>query len=1098
MRFLWWGLRLGDPEDRNAAPTDLATHQRVLSLHLEPLRQRHRLAENREAMAEVRRDAARSGVTKVIELIPGVGAALSLLVDGAGFTRRAAKLAAERSAIEQQQQSERVSRVARAGADDIVTRTLEEVEALFTADDEPMAGVPLVLFVDDAQFGRPGSEEGALHLVTRLWDAAVLHEWPLLLVASHWEREWWNADERATAPDFAGIFRPQVAGNGCGRLVVLGKEPALAALVRAGLPGLPEKDVGLILDRADGNPQLLMEIVDRVRRSPAWRLDEGPLSAVGHRHLSTARFELHDLIRQRMEGDETSDAVRRAIAVSSVQGVEFSCSLVEAAEGLLHAGQLRAGLEAAETRHGYVSGVDRGIAGFLQRAYRDAALALVDGQFGSVEEVGEALAVAADRLVDSADGWGALDPAEQDAVLALQASLGEDAPDPAVRLRAARAMVTSALRALMDDSERLDIPRSAFWAKRFAAGLSQGRWKAQDFETEDLSRLHEALHYWSGAGSALPLSRALADLRRERLPVEPKSLEVAGLVTTLWTLSDGLVLEGRFDEAHDVSAEALTWARALQERDPTVEAGAILTGGLEREADRARIEEREEDEERLLRERLALTRDLAVAHPTDGVTQANRTLAMLGLAWHLQRHGPSEEAVEWLLAAHDAEVRDARRAPSIDGTRRLAAAVLGLADADVRHGRPEAAAGKFAQVVDAVRELFAIEPRQEHRIALCEALERAGSAAWDRGDLPGAERYTREALDLLEAVSPPPDLTHAWRQVELYRAAARYAQVLHAGGVDGDLRRTDEGSPPGDDALPGLPADDEPVHTLRNLVTSARAVLGDSNGLCWGYAELAGRLGACLETAAERRGPEATEPTAEAVRKLFTQIRTEVDRRNAGPALANWYQGGLYAFETIADGAKARGLASECIRTRERALRWALDYVETIGGDEALGDLFFWVMISAHEILDLGGRLDPEILRACGRVALAPPAEDETADTSRYRSPALSLLATLGGDIPAGERAAFLESAGVWFRTHGSTVAMLVGYEAEIECGLLDHDPGERERTLDAIESDAFEGWDPETRGASLEWRLLGRLRRQWGCTGTEAGPEEGPGSDRA
>src|SRR5690606_37077931 len=216
---------------------------------------------------------------------PFAGPAIGLLIEGALTGRRVARLRAERQALMERHRSEQVARLSRARTDDLISATLAELTLHFGAPDENdgSARVPLVLFVDDAQFARTGGDESALRLLMELWSRAQSERWPLMLVATHWEREWWNDGPDGDAVSFASHFRP-IAESGRGALQLpLGREPELAMLVRAGLGDLNDGDVALILERADGNPQLLLEIIDRVRRSPAWRAPGGGLSDAGRR-----------------------------------------------------------------------------------------------------------------------------------------------------------------------------------------------------------------------------------------------------------------------------------------------------------------------------------------------------------------------------------------------------------------------------------------------------------------------------------------------------------------------------------------------------------------------------------------------------------------------------------------------------------------------------------------------------------------------------------------------------------------------------------------------------------------------------------------------
>src|SRR5690606_40778068 len=170
---------------------------------------------------------------------------------------------------------------------------------------------------------------------------------------------------------------------------------------------------------------------------------------------------------------------------------------------------------------------------------------------------------------------------------------------------------------------------------------------------------------------------------RADLPAEPSTGEAVEFVTALWKLAEGFELEGRFDDAQQANQEAMAVGRSLHERDPSMQSGTLLGGSLEREANRIRIEDREE-EERLLRDWVDLTGEIVAAHPHDAVSGANRVLALLALADNLERDGISEEAVTLLLDAHAFQVEVVARDSTTENLRRLAAVVLGLAEAALR------------------------------------------------------------------------------------------------------------------------------------------------------------------------------------------------------------------------------------------------------------------------------------------------------------------------------------------------------------------------------------------------------------------------------
>jgi hypothetical protein len=1071
MPFLWWGVRLADPEERNAPITDLATHRRFLDVHLEPLRQIRRLAENREAMVELGRDVARSGAMKAVEWIPVIGQAVSFAIDTALFGRRRDTILEERRRMLERHEAEQVTRIARIRADDLLGATLADLEALFSAAADPPAGggtaadagvlTPLVLFVDDAQFARPGGDEGVLELVAELWTRALMHGWPVLLLVAHWEREWWNADA-GESPGFAARFRPLLEGIDGWRPIVLGREPAMAGLARAGLPGLTASDVSLLLDRADGNPQLLVEVIERIRRSPAWRTPEGPLSDDGRRQLVTASFDLHRLVRERMESDTTPDEVRRAVAVSSVQGVEFSCALVEAAAALLRAGPVREGLEEAEERHRYVTGVDLGVAGFLQRAYREAALGLVGGQFGSEEAVSAALARAADEFLDDGARWERLNEAEREAVLALRATLGETSAEPAIRHRAAGAMVLLARRALTANPEGADVSRAARWARRFAAGLVENRWNPDEFSLDDLTTLGDAAARWDGPGAALPLLLAIAERTRGEAAAGTP-LTARQRAVPLLNLANGLRYAGRIDEEEEVGREVLAMARDLVEGDASEHHGLLLSA-LMLEASRLVSVEDHEGAVAILRERYLVARRMADRHPAEDDDLRTMTEAAVSYARGLNRWGEADLdlPLELLLPVREPLTRLLERERLGVDIQLLATIDLEIGQTLLRRGEPSDAAAYFRNAVEALRLTYGSEPLQEYRLALVNGLSQAAEAAWESRDGGRAMEYLREARAAMEAVDPPPDAWHGATQMKLYALMSRILSSMGAAcgsGGEADLE-------------------------LEDVFRAGRALVVRSPMAMGFYAEMTGRLAGTLQARAaidpgERKWKERAEEMRDDARALLPSLDREW-------ALSDWFQEGLLAIDELLRGCAGNGDPAEAARLAEAGLRWAASFHEAVPGDESLDSVLFWVVETGREVLEAGLGLEPDLVRTCGRIALEPWRGEVHPMMAASRPPALALLATLGGDIPTHERDEFARVARVEFDSHPSWMGHLAGLEMESALGNLP-DAAVRCALLDDLAREMIPGAGEPGMEERAEWRFLQRLRRNWECAAGEA-----------
>lgn len=241
---------------------------------------------------------------------------------------------------------------------------------------------------------------------------------------------------------------------------------------------------------------------------PAGRAPDGGLTPAARASIDRTAFDMHRMIIDRLQGHTTPDGVRSALALSAVQGSEFLCALTETAAVALGLGPVRSSLELAEHPHRYIAGTASGVAAFAQRAYRDAALAILEQQIGDPASVEAAVLDAAIALHDNPARWHAQRPDERLAALGACASLGETAPGPAQRLRAAQAMA-----ALIEDAlshrNAQDYARAAQLAARIGRGLREGRWQARDFELTQLDQAFRAISVWYGAPAAADIAAAL-------------------------------------------------------------------------------------------------------------------------------------------------------------------------------------------------------------------------------------------------------------------------------------------------------------------------------------------------------------------------------------------------------------------------------------------------------------------------------------------------------------------------------------------------------------------------------------------------------------
>lgn len=548
--FLWWGFRLSEE-----GAVGLHQHRYALEPHL--------------AVALLKRDKeARSDeVLKLLEdtewwlLLKGLSVlslgAVGIAHQAYGLVRRGRESLEEQRVLEQRQ-SLAVSDAHESGTRSLLEETLEQLGHVLGGEER---GVPVVVFCDDAQFARAGQDVGARELLVQLWQRAQANGWPLLLVFTHWQDQWNTADEAEAS--FAGWLRHADASTqGRGDELPLGKESALGALVLAALPNLPSGQVQRFLDRADGNPRFLLEllqvVLDKRGRSAWW--DGERLTELALEQLANKNTDLLQLTIKRLEDPErTPEEVQRVLALASLQGSEFSEELLCA-----HAGgaDIRPLLQQAQEAHRMVASVGPGVRAFAQGACREAAGRLVkENAFGRREDLQERLLSSALSTVDEGANWDGLSGREQDVARGVLVDLAEHHEDEGARHRAGQALL-DLVRGAVGEHNHRDYARGAQLAQRFLEGTDQ-RWSVVDFELWKLDPVREALQVLHGSHEGEAFTLQMLNVARE-LHAQlgtPQSLRDVSVSLN----KVGAVAQARsaWDEAEQLFREGLQLRREL-------------------------------------------------------------------------------------------------------------------------------------------------------------------------------------------------------------------------------------------------------------------------------------------------------------------------------------------------------------------------------------------------------------------------------------------------------------------------------------------------------------------------------------------------------
>jgi len=352
--FLWWGMRFADARGRNNVSAAMDSELVSLTTHLEVLT---RSARDKDKLAQSLKAIGDAGLDVILDMTGG-----GLLKTGATFLQHmwgiGREFVADRGppSLEVHRQREQSSK-----AEKIVA----SLRAVLAAREDRL---PICIFVDDAHFA--DSDPESVDLLKKLLGAARADRWPLLLLVTHWQKEW-IADESPIAQ----WLKPQgVRVN----ILELGRVNDLSQMLQERLPGLKPKQTEKILVRADGNPQFLAEIIEALtlKRNAKYFEDSDnrkPLTEKGLDTFLNLSVNRHELAGERLEA--AGDEVLQILGIGSLQGMRFHQGLtaeVSAAIGGYDAEKTQQAIADAESPFALVRR-EPAVAEFLQRLYYEVA-----------------------------------------------------------------------------------------------------------------------------------------------------------------------------------------------------------------------------------------------------------------------------------------------------------------------------------------------------------------------------------------------------------------------------------------------------------------------------------------------------------------------------------------------------------------------------------------------------------------------------------------------------------------------------------------------------------------------------------------------------
>ena len=377
MPWLWWGLRWPDPATHNA----LHTSSRLLESYADPAMGRHvdalRFAlDRRRALTSAGLSMGKAlfslipGAATVADLISATFDVVDALKIGQGYRARV-----ERAEGEEKRALEEIARVIA-----IFATILESVGK----DD---AGLPVVLFLDDAQWMDPFT----MRALSELWSTAKSQNWRLLVVVTHWEREWLMKGVNQSSRFAHWFHESDLIESNKVDVLRLSRLDArfMERLMDALLPGLHNHQKDHYLDLASGNPRFLNELVLNLKRRPELFESEDLTRALTERGFRNNKFP--NIAIEQLEQDRFSGSpkhVRDALGLSSLQGDQFFREFTLDVASKLQSCQVTAGyLDEAESPLALVASMDASRMEFRSKTiFARAETYLKDSDLGEYAE----------------------------------------------------------------------------------------------------------------------------------------------------------------------------------------------------------------------------------------------------------------------------------------------------------------------------------------------------------------------------------------------------------------------------------------------------------------------------------------------------------------------------------------------------------------------------------------------------------------------------------------------------------------------------------------------------------------------------------------
>ena len=462
---------------------------------------------------------------------------------------------------------------------------IEDLATLFNPKSDNYAGVPLVVFVDDAQFSESDSAVAAL--VKCLIERSTLERWPMLLILTHWGRQmqnWTDGEGKEHAPspvarelDDARARGGRLPEGAFLRLDLSKPVDDLGKALHNHFHGLIDDDVKLIAEKAGGNPRKLEQIIAKMKRKPKWFKDKSLDNALTNEGriavMQLADLDILDVVVDRFA--DTPQEVRKAMLLASLMGNQFVCDLVDRlAEAQLKSKArdfLKEGEESYRFLRDVVDNKRDDIASFNEQLFWEAANEYRDSgtakneleNWSDDKDLFAALDKLLENIVTEPQNFNELTQADQAEALSLASERMKKNKSKLAGLALARLVLV--------EEERSNPEGAYSAAQQFFDGFSEGNWTLDDIPPSLAGSVAQTLFPRGNTTGAQIILESLCVKLKKMAATDPFNADwQLNLSITYGNLGALHRERGEFEAAWERYKASLDILQKLVEIDPTI------------------------------------------------------------------------------------------------------------------------------------------------------------------------------------------------------------------------------------------------------------------------------------------------------------------------------------------------------------------------------------------------------------------------------------------------------------------------------------------------------------------------------------------------